>query len=79
MLHAVPPMTAPDVITSCKQLVNETGFVDVDTATLRHKKYSNVFAIGDVACTPNSKTAAAAGKVPFWRRRNRRSSNRNIQ
>ncbi|KAH8304994.1 hypothetical protein KR059_001093 [Drosophila kikkawai] len=60
MLHVCPPMTAPDVIANCKQLATESGFVDVDAATLQHKKYSNVFAIGDSACTPNSKTAAAA-------------------
>ncbi|KAH8240248.1 hypothetical protein KR032_012396 [Drosophila birchii] len=60
MLHVCPPMSAPDVIANCKQLVNEAGFVNVNQATLQHVKYSNVFAIGDSASTPNSKTAAAA-------------------
>ncbi|KAH8379178.1 hypothetical protein KR009_003402 [Drosophila setifemur] len=60
MLHATPPMTAPDELARCKQLVNEAGFVDVDSATMQHNKYKNVFAIGDSASTPNSKTAAAA-------------------
>ncbi|KAH8303626.1 hypothetical protein KR018_008880 [Drosophila ironensis] len=60
MLHATPAMTAPDELTRCKQLVDTCGFVDVDKSTLQHKKYSNVFAIGDSSNTPNSKTAAAA-------------------
>ncbi len=41
-------------------LVDKTGYVDVIKETLQHRKYSNVFAIGD--CTnvpPTSKTAAA--------------------
>ncbi|KAM8710770.1 hypothetical protein ACLKA7_017406 [Drosophila subpalustris] len=60
MLHAVPPQSAPDELTRCKQLVDEAGYVDVDKFTLQHTKYKNVFAIGDSANTPNSKTAAAA-------------------
>jgi len=63
MLHVTPPMTAPDVVANCKQLVTPTGFVDVDQMTLQHNKYTNVFSIGDSACAPNSKTAAAAGKI----------------
>ncbi|XP_030560753.1 sulfide:quinone oxidoreductase, mitochondrial [Drosophila novamexicana] len=60
MLHAVPPMSAPEALTRCKQLINEAGFVDVDQSTLQHTKYKNVFAIGDSSGSPNSKTAAAA-------------------
>ncbi|XP_062135229.1 sulfide:quinone oxidoreductase, mitochondrial [Drosophila sulfurigaster albostrigata] len=60
MLHAVPPMSPPDELTRCKQLVNDDGYVDVDKFTLQHIKYKNVFAIGDSSSTPNSKTAAAA-------------------
>ncbi|EDV95859.1 GH15540 [Drosophila grimshawi] len=60
MLHAVPPMSAPDALTRCKQLVNEAGFVDVDKSTMQHTKYKNIFAIGDSAGSPNSKTAASA-------------------
>lgn len=62
MLHVTPPMSTPDVVANCKKLVTPTGFVDVDQLTLQHNKYSNVFAIGDSASSPNSKTAAAAGK-----------------
>lgn len=62
MLHAVPPMSAPDAITQCKELVNEAGFVNVDKSTMQHINYKNVFAIGDSSGSPNSKTAASAGK-----------------
>ena len=41
---------------------DKSGWVDVDPATLRHKSYSNIFALGDVANTCNAKTAAAARK-----------------
>ena len=40
--------------------MDEAGWVDVDQYTLRHKRYSNIWSLGDVASTPNAKTAAAA-------------------
>ncbi|GBQ56341.1 NAD(P)/FAD-dependent oxidoreductase [Komagataeibacter swingsii] len=58
MLHVVPPQRAPDVIRN-SPLAGEGGWVSVDPATLRHTKYENVFALGDVAGTSNAKTAAA--------------------
>lgn len=36
---------------------------DVDKETLQHKKYPNIFGIGDCTNLPTSKTAAAVGKV----------------
>jgi sulfide:quinone oxidoreductase len=33
--------------------------VDVDKNTLRHTKFSNIWALGDCSSLPNSKTAAA--------------------
>jgi NADPH-dependent 2,4-dienoyl-CoA reductase/sulfur reductase-like enzyme len=41
-------------------LVNEAGFVEVNKFTMQHDRYKNVFALGDCANSPNSKTAAAA-------------------
>jgi NADPH-dependent 2,4-dienoyl-CoA reductase/sulfur reductase-like enzyme len=35
------------------------GFVDVDKFTLRHKKYPNIWSLGDCSSLPCSKTAAA--------------------
>ncbi|CAH1779446.1 unnamed protein product [Owenia fusiformis] len=59
MLHLVPPMSCPDVLTKHKDIVDETGWVDVNKDTLQHKKYPNIFALGDCTNLPTSKTAAA--------------------
>ena len=40
-------------------LADANGYLDCDKGTLRHKKYSNVWGIGDCTNLPNSKTAAA--------------------
>jgi sulfide:quinone oxidoreductase len=61
MLHAVPPQKAPDFI-RVSPLADAAGWIDVDQATLRHKRYANVYGLGDAASTPNAKTAAAARK-----------------
>ena len=58
MLHVVPPQSAPEFIRN-SPLTDQSGWVTVDKHTLRHVKYENVFALGDCANTPNSKTAAA--------------------
>lgn len=41
------------------ELADPAGYLDVDKFSLRHKKYANVWGIGDCTNTPNSKTAAA--------------------
>ncbi|MDO8273651.1 MAG: TIGR01244 family sulfur transferase [Gammaproteobacteria bacterium] len=61
MIHVCPPQQAPDVIRS-STLVDAAGWVDVDQETLRHKKYSNIWSLGDVMNAPNAKTMAAARK-----------------
>ncbi|NML18184.1 bifunctional protein tyrosine phosphatase family protein/NAD(P)/FAD-dependent oxidoreductase [Azohydromonas caseinilytica] len=61
LLHAVPPQKAPDFVRA-SPLADAAGWVDVDAATLRHKRLANVFALGDVTNAPNAKTAAAARK-----------------
>ena len=61
MIHVVPPQKAPDFV-RVSPLADAAGWVDVDPASLRHKTYPNVFAMGDVANTTNAKTAAAARK-----------------
>ncbi|CAF5132957.1 unnamed protein product, partial [Rotaria sp. Silwood1] len=40
-------------------LVDANGYVDVHKETLQHKKFPNIFAIGDCTNLPTSKTAAA--------------------
>jgi sulfide:quinone oxidoreductase len=59
MMHVCPPQTAPDFI-RVSPLADAAGWVDVDQATLRHKTFDNIWAIGDVMNAPNAKTAAAA-------------------
>jgi sulfide:quinone oxidoreductase len=43
-------------------LANAAGFVDVNQNSMQHVRYPDIFALGDVASTPNSKTAAAVRK-----------------
>jgi sulfide:quinone oxidoreductase len=61
MIHVVPPQKAPDFV-RVSPLADAAGWVDVDLATLRHKKYENIYALGDAGNTTNAKTAAAARK-----------------
>jgi sulfide:quinone oxidoreductase len=61
MVHVTPPMSAPDVIKR-SPLANEAGWCAADKHTLRHPHYPNVFAVGDAAGLPTSKTGAAVRK-----------------
>ena len=64
MIHVTPPMGAPDFIKN-SSISDDAGWVDVNMHTLQHKKYSNIFGLGDCTNTPNSKTAAAIrGQTP---------------
>lgn len=58
MLHVCPPQTAPDFIRN-SLLADAAGWIDVDPATLQHKRYKNIWALGDATNTSNAKTAAA--------------------
>ena len=57
-MHVTPPMSPPDILKG-SPLSDAVGWVDVDKETLQHKKYPNVFGIGDCTNVPTSKTAAA--------------------
>lgn len=61
LLHVCPPQCAPKIIAD-SPLSDDSGWVDVNSESLQHKTYSNVYALGDVANTPNAKTAAAVRK-----------------
>lgn len=61
MIHVVPPMSAPAFIKN-SPLADANGWVDVDKHTLQHKKYPNVFGLGDSSNLPTSKTGAAIRK-----------------
>jgi sulfide:quinone oxidoreductase len=58
LLHVVPKM-GPHTFVKNSALANEAGFVDVNEATTRHKKYPNVWSAGDASSLPTSKTVAA--------------------
>ena len=58
MIHVTPPQGPIDVVKRSR-LVDPAGFVDVDKDTMQHKKYANIFALGDCSNAPISKTAAA--------------------
>jgi sulfide:quinone oxidoreductase len=61
MLHVCPPQSAPDFISS-SPLADTAGWIDVDPATLQHKRYKNIWGLGDATNTSNAKTAAAVRK-----------------
>jgi sulfide:quinone oxidoreductase len=61
LIHVTPPMSAPDFIKR-SPLANEAGWVDVDKATLQHRRYPNIFSLGDASSLPTSKTGAAIRK-----------------
>jgi sulfide:quinone oxidoreductase len=58
LIHVTPPMSAPDFVKG-SALANEAGWVDVDPQSLQHRRFPNVFALGDASSLPTSKTAAA--------------------
>ena len=61
MIHVTPPMSSPDVIKQ-SPLADEKGWVEADKYTLQHPRFPEVFAIGDAAGLPTSKTGAAVRK-----------------
>lgn len=64
LLHAVPPQGPPPFVRD-SALADAAGWVDVDPATLQHRRYANVFGLGDATSVPTSKTAAAVrAQVP---------------
>ncbi|WP_405887238.1 NAD(P)/FAD-dependent oxidoreductase [Streptomyces sp. NBC_01136] len=64
LLHAVPPQSAPDWVkrSPLADPASPYGYVEADKYTLQHPRHRNVFALGDVANLPTSKTGAAVRK-----------------
>ncbi|WP_439474552.1 FAD-dependent oxidoreductase [Algoriphagus formosus] len=65
MLHLAPPQAAPQFIQDSEISIQDgpgKGWVDVDIHTLQHKRFPNVFSLGDVAHLPTAKTGAAIRK-----------------
>ena len=63
-IHVVPPMRAPEAVRNSPLPWQDgplapDGWVETDRHTLRHPRYDNVFAVGDIAGVPKGKTAAS--------------------
>lgn len=66
-IHVVPPMRAPAPVRASSLAWQSGafaagGWLEVDKRTLQHKRYPNVFGIGDTNGTPAGKTAATVKK-----------------
>ncbi len=61
MLHVAPPQSAPDCIKRSPLAVegDPQGWVDVDMYNFQHKRYKNIFSLGDAASLGDTKTGAA--------------------
>ncbi|SEH96393.1 NAD(P)/FAD-dependent oxidoreductase [Paracoccus alkenifer] len=62
-LHVIPPQRAPQVIResglSWADKWTDQGWLQCDMQTLRHLRYPEIFALGDIAGIPKGKTAAS--------------------
>ncbi|MFN3616230.1 MAG: NAD(P)/FAD-dependent oxidoreductase, partial [Rubrimonas sp.] len=62
-IHVIPPQRAPAPVResglSWAERWVDQGWVEVDPHSLRHRRFDDVFAIGDVAGVPKGKTAAS--------------------
>ena len=63
-INVVPPMRAPEAVRNSPLRWQEgpfaaDGWMEVDKSNLRHRRFPNVFAVGDVAGVPKGKTAAS--------------------
>lgn len=61
LLHVTPPMGPPDFVRA-SPLADANGWVDVDKHSLQHRRFPDVFALGDASNLPTSKTGAAIRK-----------------
>lgn len=64
LLHAVPPQSAPTWLknSALADPASPFGYLAVDQYTLQSTRWPDVFALGDVANLPTSKTGAAIRK-----------------
>ena len=63
-INVIPPMRAPEAVRNSPLRWQEgvfaaDGWMEVDKSNLRHRRFPNVFGVGDVAGVPKGKTAAS--------------------
>ena len=60
-IHISPPMSPTPVVRNSSLADNNKfkGYLEVDQYSLQHKRYPNVFGLGDTVGTPIGKTAAS--------------------
>ena len=62
-IHIIPPQRAPDFVRqsglSWADKWTDQGWVEVDPQSMRHLRFPEIFAIGDIAGVPKGKTAAS--------------------
>ena len=63
-INVVPPMRAPEAVRNSPLRWQEgafaaDGWMEVDKGNLQHRRFANVFGVGDVAGVPKGKTAAS--------------------
>jgi len=63
-VNVIPPMRAPAAVRDSPLRWQSgpfaaDGWMEVEKSTLRHRRYPNVFGVGDVAGVPKGKTAAS--------------------
>lgn len=63
-INVIPPMRAPDAVRNSPLPWQDggwakDGWIEVEKHNLQHKRFENVFAVGDVAGVPKGKTAAS--------------------
>ena len=62
-IHIVPPMAGVDAVANSAlawQKGSGKGWLEVDQYTLQHRRYKNVFGIGDICGVPKGKTGGSA-------------------
>ena len=62
-IHVVPPMKPVAAVANSKlgwQKGSAKGWLEVDQYTLQHRRYENVFGIGDILGIPKGKTGGSA-------------------
>ncbi len=62
-IHVVPPMKAVDAVANSPlgwQKGSAKGWLECDKFTLQHRRYKNVFGIGDILGIPKGKTGGSA-------------------